>query len=136
MPNVVNLAPMTHPSVLQSWKEIAAYLGRGVRTVQRYENEFGLPVRRFDAKGKSAVMALKEDIDRWLRTTSIGPESTESSQSGPLLSEVRQNRFEHRNLTREMHDLRLAHHGAAMKLQFALEKLVGQISPTKALSQN
>ncbi len=31
--------------VLNSWKEIACYLGRGVRTVQRYERDLGLPVR-------------------------------------------------------------------------------------------
>ena len=31
---------------LDSWKEIAAYLGRGVRTVQRWEREEGLPVHR------------------------------------------------------------------------------------------
>jgi hypothetical protein len=31
---------------LDSWKEIASYLGRGVRTVQRWECEEGLPVHR------------------------------------------------------------------------------------------
>src|SRR4051812_33630088 len=33
-------------NTLQSWKEIAAYLKRGVRTVQRWERSHGLPVRR------------------------------------------------------------------------------------------
>ena len=31
---------------LNTWKEIATYMGRGVRTVQRWERELGLPVRR------------------------------------------------------------------------------------------
>jgi hypothetical protein len=31
---------------LDSWKEIAAYLGRSIRTVQRWEREEGLPVHR------------------------------------------------------------------------------------------
>ena len=31
---------------LDSWKVIAAYLGRGVRTVQRWERDEGLPVHR------------------------------------------------------------------------------------------
>jgi len=31
---------------LDSWKSIASYLGREVRTVQRWENTEGLPVRR------------------------------------------------------------------------------------------
>src|SRR3954463_10845884 len=36
---------------LDSWKEIAAYLRRGVRTVQRWERDEGLPVHRL-AHGK------------------------------------------------------------------------------------
>lgn len=52
--------------VLNSWKEIAAYMGRGVRTVQRWEQELGLPVRRPRGKERSAVIALKPDLDRWL----------------------------------------------------------------------
>ena len=55
------------PEVLNSWKEIAAYLGRGVRTVQRWEAELGLPVRRPRGKERSAVIALKADLDRWLK---------------------------------------------------------------------
>ena len=33
-------------SILSGWKEIANHLGKGVRTVQRYELELALPVRR------------------------------------------------------------------------------------------
>jgi hypothetical protein len=54
-------------AVLQSWKEIAAYVGRGVRTVQRWE-AFGLPVRRPSGRNRSAVLALKDEVDQWLRT--------------------------------------------------------------------
>jgi phage terminase Nu1 subunit (DNA packaging protein) len=57
---------MMNSEVLNSWKEIAAYLGRGVRTVQRWEQELGLPVRRPRGKDRSAVIALKSDLDRWL----------------------------------------------------------------------
>ena len=53
--------------VLNSWKEIAAYLGRGVRTVQRYERDLGLPVRRPRGKSRSAVIALTDELDAWLR---------------------------------------------------------------------
>jgi hypothetical protein len=55
-----------HSGVLNSWKEIAAYMGRGVRTVQRWERELGLPVRRPRGKERSAVIALKSDLDSWL----------------------------------------------------------------------
>ncbi len=58
--------------VLNSWKEIAAYLGRGVRTVQRWELDLGLPVRRPRGKERSAVIALKPDLDRWLKQSPQG----------------------------------------------------------------
>lgn len=58
--------------VLNSWKEIAAYMGRGVRTVQRWEQELGLPVRRPRGKERSAVIALKMDLDKWLQHTPQG----------------------------------------------------------------
>src|SRR5262245_39152755 len=45
-----NGAPSRYPSStvtrLDSWKEIAGYLGRGVRTGQRWEREEGLPGHR------------------------------------------------------------------------------------------
>jgi predicted DNA-binding transcriptional regulator AlpA len=52
--------------VLTSWKEIAAYLGKGVRTVQRWEKDFGLPVRRPTGSDKSAILARSHDIDVWV----------------------------------------------------------------------
>ncbi len=54
------------PAVLTSWKEIASYLGKGVRTVQRWEAQFGLPVRRPNERCKGIVHAKTEDLDRWL----------------------------------------------------------------------
>ena len=53
-------------TVLNSWKEIAAYLGRGVRTAQRWERELALPVRRPRGKDRSAVFAVPGEIDGWL----------------------------------------------------------------------
>ena len=52
--------------MLNSWKEVAVYLGRGVRTVQRWEIDLGLPVRRPRGKPRSAVIALKAELDSWL----------------------------------------------------------------------
>ncbi len=52
--------------VLGSWKEIAAYLGKGVRTVQRWENLLGLPVRRPNGAAKGVVYVLPDELDRWL----------------------------------------------------------------------
>ena len=59
----------TNPEILNSWKEVATYLGRGVRTVQRWEQELGLPVRRPRGKTRSAVMAFRNELDQWLQHT-------------------------------------------------------------------
>ena len=56
-------------TVLSSWKDIARYLGKGVRTVQRWERHLGLPVRRpIGASQKSAVVLYRGDVDTWLAT--------------------------------------------------------------------
>lgn len=57
--------------VLNSWKEIAAYTGRGVRTVQRWEQELRFPVRRPRGKHRSAVIAFKREIDAWLHSPRV-----------------------------------------------------------------
>ena len=48
-----------------SWKEIAAYLGRDIRTVRRWEKR-GLPVRRVPGGARGAVYAYRAEIDAWL----------------------------------------------------------------------
>lgn len=57
------------PPVLTSWKEIAAYFGKGVRTVQRWEVTLGLPVRRPQGSAsRNIVMATRCELDVWLET--------------------------------------------------------------------
>ncbi len=52
---------------LQSWKEIAAYLGVTVRTAQNWEQERGLPVRRLPgARGR--VTTTVEELEAWKRS--------------------------------------------------------------------
>src|SRR3954464_3763144 len=57
---------MPERRILNSWKEIASYLGRGVRTVQRWEAQLGLPVHRPAGKDHSAVVAFSSELDQWL----------------------------------------------------------------------
>lgn len=57
---------MTASDVLTSWKDIANYLGKGVRTVQRWESELGLPIRRPNAHNRNVVIALRSEIDDWM----------------------------------------------------------------------
>ena len=58
---ITNLTPF-----LNGWKEIAKYMGRGVRTVQRYEHDLGLPVRRSMSKSRGSAIATKEELDAWV----------------------------------------------------------------------
>lgn len=50
---------------LESWKEIATYLRREVRTVQRWERDEGLPVHRLQHKKQGTVYAYKQELDAW-----------------------------------------------------------------------
>ena len=52
---------------LVSWKEIATYLGREVRTVQRWEETEGLPVHRHEHLKKSTVYAYASELDVWFK---------------------------------------------------------------------
>jgi len=54
---------------LDSWKEIATYLGRDLRTVRRWEEEKGLPVHRVPGGERRAVFAYRAEIDSWLLRT-------------------------------------------------------------------
>jgi len=59
--------PALHDKKLVSWKEIAAHLGREVRTVQRWEKSEGLPVRRHEHRKKCTVYAYASELDEWFR---------------------------------------------------------------------
>jgi TolB-like protein/Flp pilus assembly protein TadD len=50
---------------LDSWKEIASYLKKEVRTVQRWEKNLHLPVRRLTQGKQGTVFAYKADLDTW-----------------------------------------------------------------------
>jgi TolB-like protein len=56
---------MKENDILESWKEISAYLKRSVKTCRRLAKELGLPVHRLEDSPKARVFAYKEEIDRW-----------------------------------------------------------------------
>ncbi len=53
---------------LTSWKEIASFLGKGVRTAQRWEAQLALPVHRPNARANGIVRASREELRRWMDT--------------------------------------------------------------------
>src|SRR5512138_541847 len=65
---------------LDSWKEIAAFLDRGIRTVQRWEREEGLPVHRLAHDKRGSVYARRDELAAWWesrRVTLAGQPSDE-----------------------------------------------------------
>jgi hypothetical protein len=56
---------------LTSWKEIAHHLNKSVRTVQRWEQELGLPIRRPEKNDFASVLAFPEELDLWLHQHTV-----------------------------------------------------------------
>jgi TolB-like protein/Tfp pilus assembly protein PilF len=77
---------------MDSWKEIAAYLRRSVRTVHRWESEQGLPVHRHLHQSSGTVYAFKSELDEWWASRKVELEATaaesveESSPAAPSQS--------------------------------------------------
>ena len=103
-------SPVSSADVLSSWKEIAAYLRRGVRTVQRWEADLAMPVRRPRGTCRSAVVALRSDIDEWLNSLPVR-NATQRTQANGFhaqpnsirnLSEIRDLIARSRDLRRDM----------------------------------
>jgi hypothetical protein len=96
---------------LSGWKDIARYLGKGVRTVQRYEREFGLPVRRLAGTRRSSVIATKAELDGWIAASPIReafqlPQTVLDNETP--LREFRQHVKEMHRLREEAAELRVA----------------------------
>jgi dipeptidyl aminopeptidase/acylaminoacyl peptidase len=89
-------APASNPETTQpgdrldSWKEIARYLNRSVRTLYRWEKEEGLPVHRHQHRELGSVFAYKGELDAWLnaRRPDAGL-AAEGRQAAPLRRSAR-----------------------------------------------
>src|SRR6266852_4281726 len=77
---------------LESWGEIAAYLRREIRTVQRWERYQGLPVRRLQIGKRGSVYAYRSELDKWYRERQPQPENgeedTEKAGNGEVAAHV------------------------------------------------
>jgi len=70
---------------LDSWKEIAAYLGRDVTTVQRWEKREGMPVHRHVHDKRGSVYALGPELDAWLQGRRLSLDEEEKDQKAEAL---------------------------------------------------
>jgi hypothetical protein len=66
---------------LTGWKEVAAFLGSSVRTVQRFERELGLPIHRTQLSKGAVVRAYPSELTRWLDDRRTAAPSEELSRN-------------------------------------------------------
>lgn len=67
-----------------SWKEIATFLDRDIRTVWRWEKERGLPVHRVPGDGRRAVFAYRSEIQAWLESDEHLSDNDKSTKESSL----------------------------------------------------
>lgn len=78
-----------HPGErLDGWKSIAGYLGRDIRTVQRWEATEELPVHRLEHRQRASAFAFTGELDEWVarRVPSVGedPPLEPASEPAPV----------------------------------------------------
>jgi len=75
---------------LESWGEIASYLRREIRTVQRWERNLGLPIHRLAVGKQAAVFAYPSELDKWYkeRETRIERDDLEAQSGTAAIAEV------------------------------------------------
>jgi YVTN family beta-propeller protein len=67
---------------LESWKEIAGYLNKDVRTVQRWERTEHLPIRRHAHPERGSVYAYRSEIDAWHAARQVANGNARGNQNG------------------------------------------------------
>jgi Tfp pilus assembly protein PilF len=66
---------------LLGWKAIASYLGRDIRTVQRWELQEQLPIHRLEHQRQGSAYAFKSELDDWQRRRSTDPASPQAAEA-------------------------------------------------------
>ena len=129
--------PPGRSQTLNSWKEIASYLGRGVRTVQRWEQELHLPVHRIGNGRRAPVYVVISELKFWMLTSAgRNAVSIVAQEKSPPASSVRKRETQ---LTAKLHQLARAVAESSVRQQRQAEALQKNIlalrsrfSPRKA----
>jgi len=124
---------------LSGWKEIAKYMGKGVRTIQRYERYMGLPVRRPAGKASGSVVAVRAELDGWVKASPIREGFHLRNASPESLSEasaIRSGVSELVQLRQQMSTLRLEMNKSLERLNESLHRLQGELENSRQEPSN
>lgn len=132
---------MEERKVLHSWKEIANYTGRGVRTIQRYEIESGFPIHRPAKKSRSAVLGLSDEIDAWLKKVATSAAASDVNPPAKLTDQRISNRRQYLAMTasakRSLEGAKAAHEACqtqAKRVETLLEKVKAAMAARRRAS--
>ena len=64
----MNESSMQSEDLLDSWKDVAAYLKRDISTVQRWERREDMPVHRHVHDARGSVYAFRSELDVWVES--------------------------------------------------------------------
>ena len=132
----MNPGTSTSTHILSGWKDIANYLGKGVRTVQRYEEELRLPVRRPAGKARGSVVATREELDAWVAASPVRDEIQMALHFDPLCAvsraAVREGIREMRTLQAQMRGLGADMRRSISSLQENLQILQGGVGKAES----
>jgi hypothetical protein len=130
LPSVNTPHPTPQPKVLRGWKDIASYLGKGVRTVQRYERELRLPVRRLAAGDRGSVTAFRHELDAWVLASPMRS-SDKARFDSRCVARLKSRFFELNRLYAEGHELRAALDNQRTTLMVKLNAVAQTLSATE-----
>lgn len=119
---------------MNSWKEIARYLDRGVRTVQRWERELQLPVRRIGNGKRAPVYAVVSELKFWM-VTSAGMNAVRDKNPMPHDFNGRKREAQITRLSelaQELAEASVRHQRQAEALRKNILALRSRFSPLKA----
>lgn len=110
--------------ILNSWKEIAVYLDRGVRTVQRWERDLSLPVHRIGKGDRRPVYATTNEVTFWLSTVgevshpaNLKPPAEIHYLGKPAIEATRNLRLQMRTLRENLAESKLRQHRELQRLR-------------------
>ena len=115
-------------ALLTCWKDIANYLGKGVRTVQRWEQWYGLPVRRPNGTRAKGAIARTGDLKAWLESNWLQRDGRNGRDVKPTTAP----NDSVSDLIRTAQQMRSYHHELMLEARKVLETLASECDQLKS----